>query len=422
MKKSLAEEKRDFLFKTIYGETLEEMFIEDDEDKMFEIAELAGLSNYDNSGTFFILPVKGLDAYNLYRITGSGKLGFDIEELGCIDLKDTIIFDKVGNCKWKKYKKDYNLLKDTVDVLKARYNFNGLYHFTDFSNLKNIFEDGYLRSRNECEYSGISFIDGAASSVMSHTAGYVKDCVRFYYRPKTPTLYVNEGIKLQCYINNPHIPIPVYLVFDEELIYLDTTWFTDRNAGCTDVNIDNDAHFFNNIKWDKVFNGEYYIKEDKNIMQAELLSRVPVSLDYLKKIVFRCEIDKERATNLFGYDDRYYANIDFFSEKNNRHTPCRPEHENNFISYYKIAYEKPNSLKVKLYFQKEWIDYETDIIIKDKKGEIIKTSKFNRGICKNMDKPFLIETELNGFNEKWHKLEVYLNGILSVEESLKRYR
>ena len=33
----------------------------------------------------------------------------------------------------------------------------------------------------------------------------------------------------------------------------------------------------------------------KNKMQAELLSTIPVSLDYLKKIIFRCETDMKKS-------------------------------------------------------------------------------------------------------------------------------
>ena len=42
------------------------------------------------------------------------------------------------------------------------------------------------------------------------------------------TLYRNEGIKVDG--SNPHVPIPVYLLFDEEILYLDYTIFTDGNA------------------------------------------------------------------------------------------------------------------------------------------------------------------------------------------------
>ena len=47
------------------------------------------------------------------------------------------------------YKNDWRQIEQSVNVLKNKYNFKGLYHFTDFSNLKDIFEKGYIFSRNE---------------------------------------------------------------------------------------------------------------------------------------------------------------------------------------------------------------------------------------------------------------------------------
>ena len=66
------------------------------------------------------------------------------------------------------------------------------------------------------------------------------------------TLYRNEGIKVDG--SNPHVPIPVYLLFDEEILYLDYTIFTDGNAGSEYTKYGIDYNFFNNIMdWSTIF-------------------------------------------------------------------------------------------------------------------------------------------------------------------------
>ena len=85
-----------------------------------------------------------------------------------------------------------------MDLIAKRY---------DFSKIKNICLLG----------DGGSWVKSGANELCLET----NNCVRFYYRGKTPTLYNNEGIKLKKYCDKVHIPTPVFLLFDEELIYLE---------------------------------------------------------------------------------------------------------------------------------------------------------------------------------------------------------
>ena len=430
MNNAVLKRKMDFLFREVYGITLEEMDIENQEHAMI-IFGIDWLDNfYDETYTYFILPEADLSMeYTLYRVIGSGKYGYTVEDLGYVyPLGNDAIIDKSGKCYWKKYKEDYTFIKLKVEQLKKYYGFDGLYHYTDFSNLNSIFGSGYLISRNECEYQGIRFLDSASKSVLYHTPMYIKEYVRFHFRPKSPFLYVNEGIKLREYMNDyPHLPIPVCLVFDEELIYLDTTMFTDRNPGCIDMKIGNDYEFFFGIEWNKVFNCIYYSnKEWKNKMQAELLSKVPVSLDYLKKIVFRCEADMKRAINLFGYDERYVVDLGVFSEKNSSST-SKTFYYNNFISDYDIYNLKKeiglNMLILKLKFNKPWRGgYDVKILIKTSDNKIIKSIMLNSEDVQEIASNKTINYIIHDFNKDFHRLEVYLNDILSIEENLENYR
>lgn len=333
------------------------------------------------------------------------------------------------------YKNDVKEIKGCVEYLKAHFKFRGLLHFTDFLNLKTILDQGYLYSRDYCEHNVKCFVDGANHSVLDKADEDVHRAVRFYYRGKTPTLYNNEGIKLKEYCNSIHLPIPVYLLFDEELIYLDNTQFTNGNA--TNSERGNTADFFRNMDWNAIFHCTGFPPEERanivNKRQAELLSYAPVPLTYLKKIIFRCEADKKRAINLFGNDSRYKVDISLFSEKNfhESHNECE---KNNFIKDYKIEFEygsnrRKAALLLNVEYQKPWKDYNTRFKILDINRDSV--NRFNKTITYktrfgSLTKNSISNNEikilrLEGEIPKWFKLEVYVNDILCIEEFLIRY-
>lgn len=330
------------------------------------------------------------------------------------------------------YKRDFNEIKQQVKYLNERFGFKGLLHFTDFTNLKTIFEQGYLYSRYYCENNIKSFVDGANHEVLNLADEDVHKAVRFYYRGKSPTLYNNEGIKLKEHCNQIHLPIPVYLLFDEELIYLDNTKFTNGNA--TNSEKGNSALFFKNMDWDAIFHQTYVEPEERSFIvnrrQAELLSEDPVPLSYLKEIIFRCEADRKRAINLFGNDSRYKVDLSLFSDKNfnEAHKECE---KNNFISDYKIEYvydinQNKTALLLKVKYQKPWKYYNTIFKIMDINGlnitefrkNITYKTKFGTIIKESIDNNEIKILKLEGEPLKWFKLEVYVNEILCIEEFL----
>lgn len=320
------------------------------------------------------------------------------------------------------YKTDTNEIRKQVKYLNEKYNFDGLLHFTDFLNFERFLEEGYLYSRSDCEKKGINFIDGANHSVVDRASDNIHNCVRFYYRSKTPTLYDNEGIKLKDYCNEIHIPIPVYLLFDEELLYLDGNAFTDGNA--TNSNIGSTAIFFKNMDWHSIFHNTWFEPEERdyivNKRQAELLSCNPVNISYLKKIIFRCNADKKRAINLFGDDNRYEVDIKLFTDKNFK--KCKVEHYNNFIKDYKIDFEYDNyknktALILNVKYQKPWENFETTFRVIGFEGEDITTNKEDIKIISDTEKVLKIEGNISNC----FKLEIYMNDILCIEEFLIKY-
>lgn len=106
-----------------------------------------------------------------------------------------------------------------------------LFHFTDIRNAVSILNSGFLFSRDEARRRGIVFISSASSQVISRTAPAIKDSVRFYFRPETPTTYHMEGFKpLNQRYEDAHCPVPIYFLFDmREIITLRDTRFSNGN-------------------------------------------------------------------------------------------------------------------------------------------------------------------------------------------------
>lgn len=194
-------------------------------------------------------------------------------------------------------------MQSTINYLIKNYNFNYLFHFTDFSNLNTILGSGFLNSRNHCINNHIDFNDSAEKEIIASTSSNITNSVRFYFKEKSMTLYRNEGIKAD--LEPPHLPIPVYLLFDLSLLFNNSIYFSDGNAKSkyTSFSNNNDAIFFrNNINWNAVFHEGSFNSDDyefKRQMQAEALCTSPVSLDYLKIIIFRCEADFNRFKTLY---------------------------------------------------------------------------------------------------------------------------
>lgn len=211
-------------------------------------------------------------------------------------------------------KDDYEKLRGKVKKLKDTYNFRGLFHFTDFSNLNSIISIGYLCGRDICYANHIEFYDVCDEETIKNIPSKVKGCTRLYYVEKN-----------NCEVME-RLDIPVYLLFNEEILYNDLAIYTDGNADFSNTIYGTDYEFFNyDIDWKAIFNK----KESSNCFketveesfeckrQSELLIDEPVPLNQLKNIIFRCNADYKRACNLFGKNKMFLVepNI-FYNDKN----------------------------------------------------------------------------------------------------------
>ena len=175
-----------------------------------------------------------------------------------------------------------------------------LFHFTDIKNAVNILNSGFLFSRDEVERQRIDFADSASSQIIDQTDATLTDCVRFYFRPRTPTQYRNEGFRpLNQLFQGAHCPVPIYFLFDmREIISLNATRFSDGNLASSRRSIFCSADEFIRLPFEDIYEeGKWYITIPK---QAEVIYPKRISLDYLKYICCRSQAEYETLYNLLS--------------------------------------------------------------------------------------------------------------------------
>lgn len=211
-------------------------------------------------------------------------------------------------------KEDCEKIRGTVKKLRDTYNFKGPLHFTDFSNLYSIINVGYLCSRDLCYANNIEFHDALDEETIKDIPSKVRGCTRFYYVEK-------NNYEAMQRLNNP-----VYLLFNDDILYFDLAIYTDGNADLRDTNFGMNFDFINyDIDWDVVFNKRSTsecLSGAVNDMfcrrkQSELLIDEPVPLSQLKNIIFRCNADYKRACHLFGKNKMFLVESDMFVNSKN---------------------------------------------------------------------------------------------------------
>lgn len=108
-----------------------------------------------------------------------------------------------------------------------------IWHFTDINNMANILSYMQIKAKNLAIKDGLVENDNASEKINSKlTKPWVHDYARFYFRPKTPTQYRNEGIfekhlagesinhrllnkkgKIWTDDKPAHLPVPVFICF-----------------------------------------------------------------------------------------------------------------------------------------------------------------------------------------------------------------
>ena len=175
-----------------------------------------------------------------------------------------------------------------------------LYHFADLQNVASILKNDVLLSRAGVMTAYEGFTDSASPDVIDQTEEKWKHFVRFYFRPRTPTLYRNEGFRpvKRRVLGGAHCPMPVYLFFDfEELICREDAAFSYGSLARPDTLVYDTGDAFEKLPFDLVYHDSRFEKEERDSIifhrHAEVVIRDQINLNSLRYIWCRSEAEYE---------------------------------------------------------------------------------------------------------------------------------
>ena len=186
---------------------------------------------------------------------------------------------------------------------------NYLYHFTDIKNAVSVLNAGFLYSRNDASDQNLIVQDSASPQIIDNTENTLTGYVRFYFRPLTPTAYMNEGFRPQPKLyQGAHCPVPIYFLFDlREVITLKDTSFSDGSLARRDHRILNSSNDFARLPFRDIYHNVGWGHEDqdrqdeiKNRRHAEVIHPHRISLDHLTYIVCRSQAEYKTLYNLLS--------------------------------------------------------------------------------------------------------------------------
>lgn len=189
-----------------------------------------------------------------------------------------------------------------------------LFHFTEIHNAVSILKSEELLSRNEVLRQKINFVDSALSNVINMTNEKYKEYVRFYFRPKTPTLYLNEGIRPSLPVNAPHCAVPVYFLFSsKDILSMQSSKFSNGNLA-NDPELFETSDDFAKLPFNKIYHDgsirEFENRRDiVNCRHSEVLVPKRVSLEHLKQIECRSSAERDMLAYYLGPDWNLWGHI-----------------------------------------------------------------------------------------------------------------
>ena len=241
---------------------------------------------------------------------------------------------------------DFSLSRSPVDFeafaemltkgLECQYSYwkGYIYHFTHVENAVSILQSEQVQSRNHCK----KFSDSAGASLIAHTSNDVKNLARFYFRPKTPTQWHNEGLgkrKGQIYAL---CPVPIFFRFNLKRV-LETH---GSKCGVSSGNLAaSGSHYGNSVRFLKHFDSnnvyctiksgtETFLRaSQQEFIIHDYLNIANLNLDDIT-IICRNDQDKLTLLCLIGKTSKYASRV--FTEKEEA-ASCHEifYHENPFV-------------------------------------------------------------------------------------------
>jgi hypothetical protein len=189
-----------------------------------------------------------------------------------------------------------------------------IFHYADIRNVVNVLNEGRLYSRKYLEDNRGLPVSSGSASILAGTDPFVLDCVRFYFRPQTPTQYHAEGVRSQTSLlksrfPDAHCPVPVFLLFDSASILMrDDCQFSDGSLASPKARIYSSAKDLEDLPWKKIYHSGPFDSsraDESDIIlrrNAEIIIPRELEINSLRYIICRSEAEKE--TLLYLLPDR----------------------------------------------------------------------------------------------------------------------
>ena len=172
-----------------------------------------------------------------------------------------------------------------------------VYHFTNLNNAITILENGRLLSRAKLEQTQQMATDNASPEVINQTGVQWKEYVRLYFRPRTPTQYINEGFRPNTQRElGAHCPFPIYFLFDSKgLLSRKNVYFSKGSLASFGTTPFSDAKQFKEIPFQLVYHDSWFPPELRSEIiyrrHAEVIIKDCLNLDFLKYVLCRSEAE-----------------------------------------------------------------------------------------------------------------------------------
>ena len=185
-----------------------------------------------------------------------------------------------------------------------------LFHYTDIQNAASILSLGFLHSRQHLEDERLLAVSSGSDEVLAGTHPDIKNYVRLYFRPKTPTQFYAEGVKSSRTLStsrfpDAHCPVPVFFLFDSvEILSRDDCRFSDRGLASRNYQIMSTAQELANLDWGKIYHTgsiDFSRPEESDIIarrMAEVVIPGHLDMKSLKWIYCRSEAEKDTLLHL----------------------------------------------------------------------------------------------------------------------------
>lgn len=263
-----------------------------------------------------------------------------------------------------------------------------IYHFSHIMNITNILNERKIKSRNRIS----KFYDSAGYELIRRSKNEVKDLARFYFRPKTPTQWHNEGLGQNILEGNPNCPIPIFLKFKlSEVIQKNEgrCYVSNGNLSTDWAKFSNSYDFLKNFDYSNVYK-EFPDPFYKQASQQELGILNEFDFSDFKEFKIVCKTELERRLLLRIIDPKYNDLIE-----------VNPRYYFNHNAL-EIRLENDNLLRIKNCLSDTVVGLKLNVILEDNKqfaiigtNEIaIKTKHLSQFEVKYDDK-IIYSTRLN---------------------------